>query len=65
MEHYDCNTMDDIESIVSGLPARDAVNLFNILKYFERRNKKGMHDEDVIKAHNYAYRLSYGDFEND
>lgn len=61
-EHYDSNTMDDIEYVIQPLCARDAVNLFNVLKYFERRNRKGQHDADLEKARDYAYRLSVGEF---
>lgn len=63
--HYNDNTMQDIEYILQDLPAREANCLFNVLKYFERRNTKGCHDADIDKARDYAYRLAYGRFRNE
>lgn len=61
-EHYDKKTADDIEKVIDGLPAKEAAQLYNILKYFERRNRKGQKEDDLKKANNSAHRLVFGEW---
>ncbi|WP_165170637.1 DUF3310 domain-containing protein [Adlercreutzia sp. ZJ242] len=60
--HYPEGTMDRIEKIVEGLPAREAANLYALLKYAIRAGGKGSVDKDIAKANNYAHRLVYGEW---
>lgn len=64
-DHYDMHTADDIEAVIDGLPAKQAAQLYNILKYFDRRNKKGNKELDLKKANNSAHRLVFGDWKKD
>lgn len=63
--HYAKNSAADIEAIIDGLPAKEAAYLWNILKYWERRNDKGTKQDDLRKANDYAWRLVYGRWRND
>ncbi len=58
--HYGKYSMDKIEAIIDGLPAREAACLFNVLKYYERAEKKGDAESDLEKANSYAYRMVFG-----
>lgn len=64
-DHYKPTSADDIEAIIEGLPAREAAHLWNILKYFDRRNDRGQKEIDLGKANNYAHRLVYGSWRTD
>lgn len=64
-DHYDAHTADDIEVVIDGLPAKEAAQLYNVLKYFDRRNKKGNKELDLKKANNSAHRLVFGDWRSD
>lgn len=63
--HYEKDSATDIESVIDGLPAKEAAYLWNILKYYERRNKGKHKKRDLKKANNYAYRLVYGRWRNE
>lgn len=60
--HYRPDSADDIEAVIEGLPAREAAILWNILKYWDRRNDKGCKQDDLGKANNYAHRLVTGEW---
>lgn len=53
-------TIDKIEAIVDGLPARDAYMLGQVLRYADRAGRKDDPAVDLGKANNYAHRLVYG-----
>lgn len=57
-------TIDKIESVIDGLPAKQAASLANVLKYFDRAGLKDSAEQDLDKANNYAYRLIYGKWRN-
>ena len=57
-------TIDKIESVIDGLPAREAAALFNVLKYFDRAGLKDNAEQDLSKANNYAFRLVTGKWRN-
>lgn len=59
-KHYSPGSADDIEAVIDGLPAAEGAYLWNILKYWERRNDKGNKEGDLNKANDYAHRLAYG-----
>lgn len=59
-DHYRPTSAQDIETVIEGLPAKEAAHLWNILKYFDRRDDKGQKEHDLGKANNYAHRLVYG-----
>lgn len=62
--HYTAGSMETIEKIervIDGLPADKAYCLGQVLRYFDRCEKK--HDDpemDLAKASNYAHRLCTG-----
>lgn len=65
--HYAANgrsveTIDVLEGVVDGLPAREAYLLGNVVKYVLRAGLKGEAAPDVAKANNYAWRLVTGDW---
>lgn len=65
--HYAANgrsveTIDVLEGVVDGLPAREAYLLGNVVKYVLRAGLKGDATPDVAKANNYAWRLVTGDW---
>lgn len=64
--HYD-GTRDKISEVVDGLPADFAVDLFNVLKYFDRAGRKPgeSRSRDLAKANNYAHRLATGRFRDE
>lgn len=64
-DHYAPDSMDAMETIIDGLPAREGACLLPILKYYERRNDKGQREIDLAKANNYAHRLVYGHWRDD
>lgn len=54
-------TIDKIEAVVEGLPAREAYLIGQIVRYVDRCELK--HDDpagDLAKANNYAHRLACG-----
>lgn len=53
-------TIDKIESVIDGLPAKKAAALANVLKYFDRAGLKDDAEQDLEKANNYAFRLVTG-----
>lgn len=53
-------TIDVIEYVVDGLPAKQAYLLGNVIKYIDRRDDKGNPRQDLKKARNYAHRLVTG-----
>lgn len=55
-------TIDVLEGVVDGLPAREAYLLGNVVKYVLRAGLKGDAAPDVAKANNYAWRLVTGDW---
>lgn len=57
-------TIDKIESVIDGLPAREAAALSNVLKYFDRAGLKDNAEQDLSKANNYAFRLVTGKWRN-
>lgn len=68
-DHYRGNieTVDKIEAVIDGLPAKEAAQLYNILKYFDRAGKKQGEtaEKDLKKANNSAHRLVYGAWRKD
>ena len=50
-------TIQKIERVIDGLPAKQAFCLANVLKYFDRAGLKDDAEQDLDKAQNYAYRL--------
>lgn len=64
-EHYSKDSANDIEKVIEGLPPDKAAHLWNILKYWDRRNGKGQKETDLKKANNYAYRLVFGEWRDD
>lgn len=53
-------TIDKIEAVVAGLPARAAVLLGNVIKYVDRAGYKDDAAKDLAKARAYSHRLVYG-----
>lgn len=53
-------TIDKIEAVIDGLPAKEAYLLSNILKYFDRAGLKDDAEQDLKKGNAYACRLVYG-----
>lgn len=53
-------TIDKIEAVVDGLPAKEATLLANIIKYVDRAGLKDNAEKDLAKANAYAHRLVYG-----
>lgn len=53
-------TIDKIEAVIDGLPAKEAYLLSNILKYFDRCGYKDDAYKDLAKARAYSHRLVYG-----
>lgn len=62
--HYESNsriqTIEILETVIDGLPAKQAYLLGNIIKYVIRAGRKGDITEDLAKANNYAHRLVTG-----
>lgn len=64
-QHYQTQSgyesQDYIDKVVDGLPAREAVCLAHILRYFFRCDSKHAEPwQDLAKANNYAHRMIYG-----
>ncbi len=65
-EHYTAGrveTIEKIEAVVEGLPAREAYLIGQIVRYVDRCELK--HDDpagDLAKANNYAHRLARGEW---
>lgn len=57
---HEVETIDKIEAVVAGLPARAAVLLGNVIKYVDRAGYKDDAAKDLAKANAYAHRLVYG-----
>lgn len=57
-------TINKIEAVVDGLPAKQAIALANVLKYFDRAGLKDSAEQDLDKANNYAFRLATGKWRN-
>lgn len=53
-------TIDKIEAIIDGLPAKEAMLLSHIIRYADRAGKKDDARNDLGKANNYAHRLVFG-----
>lgn len=53
-------TIEKIEAVINGLPAKQASCLANVLKYFDRAGLKDDAEQDLDKANNYAHRLVHG-----
>lgn len=53
-------TIDKIEAVIDGLPAKQAALLANIIKYVDRAGLKDDAKKDLDKANAYAHRLVYG-----
>lgn len=58
-------TIDKIEAVIDGLPAKKAASLANVLKYFDRAGLKDDTKQDLDKANNYAHRLVHGKWRNE
>lgn len=52
-------TIDKIEAVTKGLPANKAIMLANVIKYLDRAGYKDDAEQDLKKAHAYAYRLVF------
>ena len=57
-------TIDKIEAVIDGLPAREAFLLGQVIRYCDRAGKKDEADIDLGKANNYAHRLVSGEWRN-
>lgn len=58
-------TIEKIEAIIDGLPAKEGALLSNVLKYFDRAGLKDDAAQDLDKANNYAHRLVFGKWRHD
>ena len=50
-------TIDKIEAVIDGLPAREAFLLGQVIRYADRAGLKDEPEVDLGKANNYAHRL--------
>ena len=57
-------TIEKVEAVVDGLPARDAYLLGQIVRYVDRAGRKDPAQIDLGKANNYAHRLVGGKWRN-
>lgn len=57
-------TIDKVEAVVEGLPARDAYLLGQVVRYVDRAGMKDEAAVDLGKANNYAHRLVRGKWRN-
>lgn len=55
-------TVEKVEAVVDGLPAKDAYLLGQVIRYCDRAGKKDEADIDLGKANNYAHRLVSGEW---
>lgn len=53
-------TIDKVEAVVDGLPAKDAYLLGQVVRYVDRAGMKDEAAVDLGKANNYAHRLVRG-----
>ena len=53
----DVETIDKIEAVIDGLPAREAFLLGQVIRYADRAGRKDAPEVDLGKANNYAHRL--------
>lgn len=53
-------TINKIEAVIDGLPAKEAYLLASVLKYVDRAGLKDDAEQDLNKANAYAHRLVYG-----
>ncbi len=58
----DVETIEKIETVVDGLPAKQAYLLGQIIRYCDRAGLKDEVSTDLGKANNYAHRLVYGEW---
>lgn len=58
-------TINKIEAVIDGLPAKEAYLLSNIIKYVDRAGFKDDAAQDLAKANAYAHRLVYGEWDRD
>ena len=58
-------TIDKIEAVIDGLPAREAFLLGQVVRYVDRAGLKDEPEVDLGKANNYAHRLVTGDWRSD
>ena len=64
-KHYTNNDIEAIEFIeqtVKYYPSEQAYLIGNVIKYLARANHKGSKEIDLKKAHNYLYRVIYGEW---
>lgn len=52
-------TIDKIEAVIDGLPAREAFLLGQVIRYVDRAGEKDDPAIDLGKANNYAHRLVF------
>ena len=57
-------TIEKVEAVVDGLPAKDAYLLGQVIRYCDRAGKKDEAAVDLGKANNYAHRLVSGEWRN-
>lgn len=55
-------TIDKIEAVIDGLPAREAFLLGQVIRYVDRAGEKDDQATDLGKANNYAHRLVTGEW---
>ena len=61
----DVETIDKIEAVIDGLPAREAFLLGQVIRYVDRAGEKDDPATDLGKANNYAHRLVTGEWRGD
>lgn len=64
-EHYtkdNIEVIEFIEQVVQHYPSEQAYLIGNVIKYLARANHKGSKELDLKKAHNYLYRVIYGEW---
>lgn len=64
-QHYEqggMQTIEIVETVIDGLPAKQAFFLGSLLKYVIRAGKKDDIDQDLAKANNFAHRLCTGEW---
>lgn len=57
-------TIEKVEAVVEGLPAREAYLLGQVVRYVDRAGRKDEAAIDLGKANNYAHRLVSGKWRN-
>ena len=66
--HYTASpveTIDKVNAVVTGLPAEQAWLLGNVVKYVDRAGRKLDAADDLSKAHDYAHRLVFGEWDQE